>query len=805
MSAGSPRSEVEMSTRFSILKEEGSGTVFISASSAQSSSGVTSIGLAPDAIIGGVYKIIRLLGFGAMGEVYLAKHLTLNKNCALKVIPPDQVTEVGWQRFQLEAKTVAKLNHVNIVRVTDLGVHEGCLPFYAMEYLEGQNLAEVLAESGAMPLDRALEIFMQVCDGLDCAHRNGMMHRDLKPANIMLIQALSGRVEVKILDFGLAKLTKHDRSKQSLTAIGDVFGSPSYMSPEQCGGEELDSRSDIYSIGCTFFECLTGRPPFASHVPGAVFFGHLETTPPTLEHSAGSGKFPEALEAAVAKLLRKDRYERYQTMAELKADLEMIAAEKNRPPVVEDKKAAQTNRVKKSRLKESRVKQSGSKDLSSKPYSPTHYNRGPSRQNRPKKALLLGMGLLVFCGVGSCVYYQFFSGKADKVEASQNQLTSVNKVSPNVAPSAARSSGPSVINGNAATTTAPIAEVDDKWDGTPFYKGMVQKGGKQFQHWSYESEHAPLVSLGFEGSRGPQRTPLIGNLYLPATAKISMFFAQDPILPSNRLKALTGANLDEVIFGHYSLKEIEMMMPTLTKCTSIESVRLGDSDWSVADSRASVDVINQFPNLSRLSLSAKCEGTTLARISRLNQLQELKLNRSQPYLHDCLKVVSGSKNLAFLGASNWGLPPSDLELLETCPNLEKVMIGRLFGSHEQILILAKLPHLQQLDMSALRYRSDLTADLSRLKSLKTLRFLITTEWTNAAIAQLRHDLPQVHLDMYATLPGSSKRSGSRKAARQQGLARPDQPGVTTSHDQSGTLKPGDESGAPKPTDQPLVD
>jgi len=314
----------KMSSRFWKLKQEGGGTVFLSSTGTEKS-GVAAIELAAGTIIGGAYKIIELIGRGGMGEVYLARHQTLGKKCALKVIPPEQVTEMGWQRFQLEARAVAKLDHVNLVRVTDLGIHEGCLPFYAMDYVEGKNLAELIAEHGPMPLNTVLEVFMQVCDGIDCAHRSGILHRDLKPANIMLVGAKQTHSQAKVLDFGLAKLTTGDRAKQSLTAVGDIFGSPFYMSPEQCKGEKLDNRSDIYSLGCTMFECLTGRPPFAGHLSTAVIFGHLEADPPSLASVAGAKAFGASMEIVMAKLLRKNPVERYQTVAELRSDLERVA------------------------------------------------------------------------------------------------------------------------------------------------------------------------------------------------------------------------------------------------------------------------------------------------------------------------------------------------------------------------------------------------------------------------------------------------------------------------------------------------
>ena len=313
----------KMSSKFWKLKA-GNDTIFVQAGASEKKLEAPLVGLKAGATIGGVYEIIELIGRGGMGEVYLARHQGLAKKCALKVIPPEQVTEMGWQRFQLEAKAVAKLDHINLVRVTDLGIHDGCLPFFAMDYVNGKNLADLVAEQGPMPLKTMLDVFKQVCDGLDFAHRHGILHRDLKPANIMMVVEPGGARTAKVLDFGLAKLTGHDRDKQSLTAVGDVFGSPFYMSPEQCNGEKLDNRSDIYSLGCAMFECLTGRPPFVGSIASAVLFSQQEADPPSLESIVGAGKFPASLEIVLAKMLRKNPVERYQTCRELKADLERV-------------------------------------------------------------------------------------------------------------------------------------------------------------------------------------------------------------------------------------------------------------------------------------------------------------------------------------------------------------------------------------------------------------------------------------------------------------------------------------------------
>jgi serine/threonine-protein kinase len=749
-SGNNPRSEGEMSDRFGKLKEAGSGTIFLSLSGAPSLTAPTSIDLAPEAIIGGVYRIIRLIGRGGMGEVYLAKHLTLNKKCALKVIPPVQVTEIGWQRFQLEAKTVAKLQHVNIVRVTDLGIHDECLPFYAMDYIDGSNLAEVLAEDGPLELNRALEIFMQVCDGVDCAHRSGLLHRDLKPANIMLTQPSAGKLEVKILDFGLAKLTKHDRMKQSLTSAGEVFGSPNYMSPEQGLGTEIDARSDIYSLGCTLFKALTGQPPFSGGNAFATILMHQNRAAPTLDSAAGGKVFPPQLESIMAKLLRKNPDERYQTLSELKLDLELIARGQNMMvvPVSEEKEAVAADR------------------------EPTDREQTDSEQTyvaiakpaRPQMPLLMALGAIILIATGSCIYYQIASRRAIETATSPKPVSRAVAISPIVLSPAEKAAAVGSEPDDASDSQRLDAE--DKWDGTPFYKGLVLKDGKQFQHWSYKTDQAPLVSLGFEGARGPQRTALSGDLYIPATAKVSLIFRQEPIYPSNRIKALIGGNFDEVNFGRYSLKDVEAIAPTLARSKSIKGIRLGDSDWSIEDSRASVEVINQFPNLERLALSAKYEGSNLARITRLRALKELRLSRSQPYLHDCLKVITGSNNLLCLGASNWTVPSSDLEMVVKCPNLQELLIGQLTGSHEQFAILAQLPGLQLLDMPALRYRPDLLADLRLLKALKGLKFSVSSEWNDTQIVELRHDLPNVHISTYSGFRGGHRRSDEPKFIEQ---------------------------------------
>jgi serine/threonine protein kinase len=328
----------QMADRFWKLKQTDGGKTFSSESARAPGDGdaaYTPIDVLQNAIIGGTYCIIKSIGHGGMGEVYLAKHLTLDKTCALKLIPPNQVTDTIWQRFRNEARTIASLDHINLVKVTDLGIHEDCLPYYAMEYIEGETLAEMLKDSKGLPLPVVLDIFTQVCDGVDYAHKKGVVHRDLKPGNIMLAKSKDGKYAVKILDFGLVKLIRDDRHQQSLTKVGQVFGTPFYMSPEQCMSGKIDSRSDIYSLGCTMFESLTGRPPFMTPSPVDTVVCHINTDPPSLESIVGPNIYPASLESVLARLLRKKPGERYQTLLELRSDLEKVGrGEKVEPTYV---------------------------------------------------------------------------------------------------------------------------------------------------------------------------------------------------------------------------------------------------------------------------------------------------------------------------------------------------------------------------------------------------------------------------------------------------------------------------------------
>jgi serine/threonine protein kinase len=303
------------------------GENFNSSSNSGLASASGNTALKPGTIVGGTFKIKSIIGSGGMGVVYAAEHTGLRRAFALKILSPELVNEQTWKRFQAEAKTLGALHHNTLVKVYDLGIHDQSLPYYSMDLLEGRTLEQILIDDGPLYLDEAIEIFLQVLDGLAYAHRNDIIHRDLKPGNIMICTVDGERV-VKILDFGISKFLQLGRQNQSLTMVGETFGSPFYMSPEQSVGGDVDARSDIYSIGCSLFEALTAYVPFDGESQMEIVMMHEQDQPPLLAEVDPATKFPDSIEYVVAKCLEKHPADRYQSAKELSIDLKRIKENK---------------------------------------------------------------------------------------------------------------------------------------------------------------------------------------------------------------------------------------------------------------------------------------------------------------------------------------------------------------------------------------------------------------------------------------------------------------------------------------------
>ncbi len=279
------------------------------------------------------YDHLGSLGSGGMSVVYKARDKNLDRVVAIKQLISAVSSEKMVLRFQREACAYAALKHPNIVNVFDFGFDEENRPFLVMDFLEGQTFDEVIAAKGRISIPETLEIFIQILDGLSHAHQKGIIHRDLKPANVMIQRiGKTDRVQVKLMDFGIAKVKVKDPQAAWQTQTGQVMGSPLYMSPEQSSdSSHVDGRSDIYAVGCMLFEALTGKPPFRGETMMETVTMHRSATPPKMTDlmiAGGVGtveplkaEFDFDMEAIVYAAIEKDPDDRYQSAADMRADL----------------------------------------------------------------------------------------------------------------------------------------------------------------------------------------------------------------------------------------------------------------------------------------------------------------------------------------------------------------------------------------------------------------------------------------------------------------------------------------------------
>lgn len=257
-------------------------------------------------VIAGRYELEELVGSGGMSSVFCARDRQLERKVAIKILDQRYADEDEYvERFRREARAVARLTHPNIVTVIDRGVDEG-RQFIVFEFVDGENLKELVQRTGRLPLRRALELTLAVADGLSFAHENGLVHRDVKPQNVLL----SGEGEVKVTDFGIARSLEVDHG---VTQTGTVLGTSNYLSPEQASGKPVSPATDVYSLGVVLWELLTGDVPFPGENFVAVALRHINEQPPPLRDLRPD--VPPRLEAAVARALEKDPRRRFPTMA----------------------------------------------------------------------------------------------------------------------------------------------------------------------------------------------------------------------------------------------------------------------------------------------------------------------------------------------------------------------------------------------------------------------------------------------------------------------------------------------------------
>jgi eukaryotic-like serine/threonine-protein kinase len=274
-------------------------------------------------VLAGKFRIERVLGVGGMGMVVSAMHIQLDERVAIKFLLPEALMNAeAVARFGREARAAVKIKSEHVARVTDVGALETGAPYMVMELLRGQDLSHVLRDHGALPISVAVQYLLQACEALAEAHAVGIVHRDLKPANLFLTARADGSPCIKVLDFGISKVTNPSGSgaDMGMTRTQAIMGSPLYMSPEQlASAKDVDQRTDVWAVGCVLYELVTGRVPFEAETMPQLCTLILHTEPPSPRSVRPD--VPQALDQAILRCLRKDRSQRYANVAALAADI----------------------------------------------------------------------------------------------------------------------------------------------------------------------------------------------------------------------------------------------------------------------------------------------------------------------------------------------------------------------------------------------------------------------------------------------------------------------------------------------------
>jgi serine/threonine-protein kinase len=271
------------------------------------------------------YHVVKKLGEGGMGQVYLAEHVKMGRRSAIKVMNPSMTHDPdAVARFNREAANASRITHPNVCAIYDFGETPEGLIYLAMEFVEGEPLTDALDREGALTVPRATHLFAQVADALQAAHDLGIVHRDLKPDNIMVARGRGGADVVKVVDFGIAKAVGGDAAGQKVTKTGLVVGTPEFMSPEQLAGDAVDGRSDLYSLALVYFRMLTGKLPFEADTVQETMVKRLTDEPAKLAAARPDLAFPAGLQAVLDAALTRTPVDRYQSVAKFAEDVRAI-------------------------------------------------------------------------------------------------------------------------------------------------------------------------------------------------------------------------------------------------------------------------------------------------------------------------------------------------------------------------------------------------------------------------------------------------------------------------------------------------
>lgn len=690
----------------------------------------TTVQFEPGAVIGQTYKVLSHVGEGGMGTVYAVEHLLMHKKLALKLLTSPDISPTSWQRFRQEATALARFPHANIVQITDMGIESERFPYYVMELLSGQSLRDKLKARGRLKTIETIDIFIQLSEALAFVHDGGIIHRDIKPDNIMLEpsrgQTLgSGQTLVKLVDFGISKIVTDDG--YSLTSTGEIFGSPIYMSPEQCRGEKLDQRSDIYSLGCALFECLSGVPPLVGRNATATMSLKQTETAPRLSQSVSLITFPRQLEELVAAMLSRDPEGRPRSLHVVSRQLRDI-----RDGLALTQGGGTGERD-----------DNGGQQIVGIDEDTTR-TRLRNRSNALQKTLIisaLAAALLV-----SLAVWIIFSPSAPKpavkpdliktsdISSASNTAdhTGAHEDNPDTTLAAISNDKVQYINDGAPAGNQPDLTALAKIKALSEIKELPDGSKRYLFHFPKD------FSIGRIGVWGPQcpdgKLEARGEQEYPPWAKILFqpyeFFTADP----TNLEKFAPETLDELDFAHLQNVNTKVL-ERASQITSLKTLKL----FQTGIDETSLAVLPKFKKLQKLELqSNRITDSDLAQCSSLAKLKKLTVHRATK-LSNTLDVLSKSYELQELDISDCRLFPGDLQKIAKMKFLRVLVLKGTGVTDKDLLLFVDMPELDRLDITECKVKAQSMATIKKYKKLRFLR-VDEMDWTQDEYKKAKYEI-----------------------------------------------------------------
>ncbi len=616
------------------------------------------------------YEFLTVIGSGGAGVIYKARQMPLGKMVAVKMVHSHVMSATAIKRFHKEAKTISTLSHPNLISVFDFGVSEEKQPFMVMDFVEGTPLSSILDDEGRLPPDLVGEITKQICDGLTHAHVRGILHRDLKPSNVMIITLDTGATLVKILDFGLAKLLTGDGiDKDHLTKTGETVGTPAFMSPEQVMGRQTDHRSDLYSVGCLMYQCLTGEPPFVGDTRMETMLMQLNQKPLPINVPGAEQLVPPAMESIVLKLLEKKADDRFQSMIFLKDALDKLDSAASAPPEVlpvTTKPAEEEKKKTPERLS-----------------SPENQTIGSG--SAPAKTMPLYIVALVSLILGGAAVGAFFhlqNRGGDSIDTKSTNSPARQKVE---------------------KATAQPSVVDPSYSDAEFVDDQFQKRiDKNVNATTMNSDGLEISDFSLRSLGRMKRLSYLSLENSPVTDRGLKFIEHLPIknLVLRNTK-VTDAGMARLL-KFQSLVYLDISGTPVTDAGLEILAKKGSLTTLIADDTSlddqAVELLSEFSSLNDLSLAGSA--VTDAGVSAIARLAHLEvLNLSNTKIGDngvkALTTLSHLKSLKLAGTKITG---TGVEYLVAMPSLLSLDLSNTALKDDSIELLCKMQGLNKLNL-----------------------------------------------------------------------------------------------------------